>query len=180
VHVCLCLCARVNLRVSVCVQFFLAGLSNFYPAKKEALMADLRNITFESLLTEQGRVNIDKMLEETVDGDQSEFMEAIRDQYLFEMGEFCDQIFEGFKHSDRAKAGTLTAGQIEAILGEVDPHKPIDDIRYYMKKGLDKNSYSLDEAVDYRKFFKQLKFAVLVARTGHYVPSALPPPAMLY
>jgi hypothetical protein len=49
-----------------------------------------------------------------------------------------------------------------------------------MQKGLGKNSYKNDDMVDYNEFFRQLRFNVLIARTGHYVPTALPAPNVLY
>ncbi len=50
----------------------------------------------------------------------------------------------------------------------------------FMQKGLGKNSYKNDDMVDYNEFFRQLRFKVLIVRTGHYVPTALPAPNVLY
>jgi hypothetical protein len=73
-----------------------------------------------------------QLLEENDDGDQSEFMETIRDQYLQEVFEFPVVIEKALHSADIDKCGFLSAGQICAILREIDPQKPAHEVQEYM------------------------------------------------
>ena len=142
-------------------------------------MQELRSITFNTLLEKGTGVNLAKLLEETEDGDQSQFMEAIRQQFLSEMNEFINSI--GTKLMEEANnQSMLPAGQIEAILKEIDPNKPKDEVRIYMQRGLGQNTYSVDMKVNVQDFFKKLRLSGLVNKTGHYVSDAQPAPSVTF
>jgi hypothetical protein len=67
--------------------------------------------------------------EENAEGDQSEFMEAVRDQYLNEIQTFCRDIYKQLSKADHKKTNSIPAGQVEAILKELDPDKPLEVCR---------------------------------------------------
>lgn len=60
---------------------FFAGLREVFPCKPERSIQILIEIVFRNDIT-NGQIDINKLLIENEDGDQSEFMECVRDQYL--------------------------------------------------------------------------------------------------
>ena len=144
-------------------------------------MLELRTITFATLIDKgQNGVAYDRIFEESEDGDQHPFMEKIREQYLNELQEFCKAIWLKLSSSDIDKSGFLPAGQIEAIIKELDPNKSSDDVRAYMLRGLSLQNYSIDLKVNISIFYKALRLGGLVNRTGHYRSDAQPAPAVTF
>jgi hypothetical protein len=58
------------------------------------------------------RVDVAEILFENDDGDQSSFMEAVRDQYINEVMSFCRDIYTSLNAADTRKMGNIPAGQV--------------------------------------------------------------------
>lgn len=81
-------------------------------------------------------VDCTKLLLETEDGDQSEFMECVRTQYLQEIFEFPVLIHQALMRIDEGHTDMLSAGQISVTLQEIDPNKQPREIQEYMYRGI--------------------------------------------
>lgn len=108
------------------------------------------------------------------------FMEAVREQYMTELIGFRQDIYESLNAADVDKKGNIPAGQVEAIIKELDPLKPPDEVRDYMTRGLGQPMISIDQKVDIEKFFRNLRENDIVCKTGHYVANASPEANVLY
>jgi hypothetical protein len=163
------------------VDILLSGLRNFFPRKSEEFMQVLRDLSYgEYLVKGTNRVDLAAVLFENDDGDQSSFMEAVREQYMVELTTFSQDIYAALNNADIDKKGNIPAGQVEAIIKELDPLKPQDEVRDYMTRGLGQPMISHDQAVDLEKFYRNLRENDIVCKTGHYVANAQPAANVLY
>lgn len=170
---------------------FFAGLRQFFPVKREEHSRALIEIVLREMQTRPPAagshgeaelvIDISKLMAETSDGDESAFMNAIRNQYEAEVDAFPQQIAAALHHASRqvfggtntsngmiqrhhlrgsslvlAHAhhpgeGWLPAGQIAAILQDLDPAKSKHEIDAYMRRGLATDGYFQANAKEHAK-----------------------------
>ena len=64
----------------------------------------------------------------------------------------------------RARAPARPPAQVEAIIQDLDPLKPQDEVREYMNRGLGQPVFSHNQAVDLERFYRNLKMGGIVVR----------------
>lgn len=79
---------------SIPVEEFFDGLRTFFPTKTKVYMYELQQITMRDLINEEGQVSVDMILEEGEEHFQSDFIECVREQYLMEVEQFTQEIYE--------------------------------------------------------------------------------------
>lgn len=149
-------------------EVFFRGLALFFPYKAEPALQALTAIVLRNDITD-GRVDVNKLLAENDEGDQSEFVEEVRDQYLSEVFQFPGELQAALHEADSDGDGLLTAGQVAAVLQEVDPNKPAHEVREYMARGIGGEDYADSTPVRIDEWTGRLQ-RDLVHRSGHWVP----------
>ena len=118
-------------------KILLEALTRFFsPAKPEA---NIKKINHALFISDRGEtVAYPALFQEDREGNQSPFLECIRDQHLSEISEFMELIQSKLK--DKAKRypeaqGLLRISQIREVLTMCDPAKSATEIDMYLRAG---------------------------------------------
>jgi len=152
-------------------KLFFEGVRDFFPVKRQALLDHIRQLVFRDHTSEGGEdVNCQTLLRESDDGDQSAFMEAIRDQYLEEIVEFSTEIHTALRDAETGRGGdALTYGQVGSILHTLDRRKSHQEVEEYLQRGAGRTAkVDLGAAVGIRRFMGNLRAHGALHRNGHY------------
>ena len=147
---------------------FVLLLSKFFPRSDEEAVAELVEMldTFHVSEVNDSAYSRESILEESEDGDQSEFMECLRDQYLKSIvrfhvaakAEFFRLASRGEEDKEKPKSEyILTAAEFESALRLVDPQKTDEEIRTLLIRGLDDQYFISTQTEDIYSFYERLR-----------------------
>jgi len=154
------------------------SLHTFFPVKSEESMAKILN-AMKKMIEENPKLENDFSLlfAETANLDESEFIEEIRDQHLFEIEHFSIQIREEVAKLDTAgRGGLVLVSDIMQVLQKLDREASVETIEFYLGKGLSKEDFSpgdMDLLVQPTVYLNTMFSACLVKRQGNFNPSAV-------
>eukprot|EP00753_Platysulcus_tardus_P003422 PLAT12454.13.p1 GENE.PLAT12454.13~~PLAT12454.13.p1 ORF type:complete len:1222 (-),score=621.41 PLAT12454.13:105-3770(-) len=128
--------AEGTLQASLTRNQLLSHLHSFFPIKRKDRMSELEQALFAE--TEGPEVAYMELFEENVDGDQGEFCETLREQYLDEVLEYVEELVRAIRAKQEAlgdPADGLTCGDYREALLSVDPEKPSRSIMADLRRG---------------------------------------------
>eukprot|EP01006_Ploeotia_vitrea_P029464 TRINITY_DN62008_c0_g1_i1.p1 TRINITY_DN62008_c0_g1~~TRINITY_DN62008_c0_g1_i1.p1 ORF type:complete len:742 (-),score=78.05 TRINITY_DN62008_c0_g1_i1:1144-3369(-) len=137
---------------------FLDMLVNFFPTKSEGDMIKVKWALTKDLAT-SSEVDVHKLFAEDRDGNQTAFVEMVRDQMVKETIEYIAEIQQGIYNKGNFQSAVSLAQAKEGILA-VDPKKPEKEIENMLNRGVGKpdgSKVAYDMVVDLDSFLAAMK-----------------------
>mmetsp|Transcript_4906 Transcript_4906/g.18435 ORF Transcript_4906/g.18435 Transcript_4906/m.18435 type:complete len:1011 (-) Transcript_4906:4275-7307(-) len=114
-------------------------VKRFFKAKSAERIKDVK-----TCLNEFGKgkkIKYEKLFQETRDKTQSQFIETLRDQFLEEAIEYCDEIEAAIRSEDTEDDDFLTLQQVVNAFAKVDPLKPKKELDRFIHSCLCTDQY---------------------------------------
>ena len=152
-----------HLRGKIDSHDFMLVVERRFPAKSSSAMKALKAAFLKSFA--DSRVDYRAVFEENKFGDQTDFVELLRDQHLHEFLEYKEALGKSF-NALGAPDSLVTFEQLRTAILEVDPEKPETGVFSYLKMGNGgKEVVELSNTIQLETFIHQI-FQNVLKRSG--------------